>query len=323
MKKNLCLGIFAFILIAFFGCNAGTQVNPSPLAKDFNAKIGLEILNLSGLENGHYEGWLLADGQTTSFGKFNINEDGKLIDLDGKLIEKGEFSINYQASQIASRIIITAEENEDKNPNRSATVVLEGNIDEMGNSELYFAAYDTESMAGSFELRTYSAENNDKMAANGIWFSTLSEENKRRPLLDLPDIKQGWIYESWLERDGKFLSLGKFGSANTVDMGKSYSLNPDVLPTFPGDDLLVGYDEMSGFSMPFKVNEKTTRIFISLEPYSENGVDLSGKMPFSLILLEAQINEKTPIKKPQYLINVALNSVPGGSISFEQKESKN
>lgn len=305
------LGVFIFS-----GCSGNSNVNPEPQGKDLVAEVALKLTNLKKITNGHYEGWLLADGQTTSFGKFNLNEDGKIIDLAGNVIEDGKFDVQYHASQEASRVLVTVEDADDNNDQRSTTVVLEGNISPLNQSDLYFAAYDTESMSGAYELRTYSAENNDIMAANGLWFSTVDEEKKRRPLLDMPDSKQGWIYEAWIQRGDSFLSLGKFGSVMSSDMGKKFARDGAVLPSFPGEDLLVGKDEFSGINMPFKVNEKPGRVFVTLEPFSDRAIDLSGQGPYSIVLLEAQISPRTTTKEPHDLINVALNNVPAGSVMY-------
>ena len=57
------------------------------LAEDRTVELDLSFVNLEPLDSGHYEGWLIIDGQPVSTGKFNVDGSGDLVDLDGKMIK--------------------------------------------------------------------------------------------------------------------------------------------------------------------------------------------------------------------------------------------
>lgn len=311
---------FGSVLLLLFilftsACSADGVLNTQARLRDFGAEIKLETENLTRLASGHYEAWLLADGRSISFGKFNFDAEGKMIDLQGGMIPQQKLVGKYNSKREANRFLLTIEEDGDNDNQRSATVVLEGSVGAAEVGELYFAAYDTESMAGAFELRTYSAENNNLKANNGLWFSAW-EQGRGQKLLDLPDLKPGWTYESWIERDGKYLSLGKFSAPNVSDSANPYAANVALPPSYPGEDFLQGQDAYSGIKMPFAVNAAAGRVLITLEPQGEKGGDPSGPAPYSLILLEANIGPRTKTKEPHDMVNVALNHLPAGKATY-------
>ena len=62
----------------------------------------LSITRLQPLANEyHYEGWAIIDGSPVSTGKFNVNDDGDLVDLSGGVIANGEFAAGTDLSDAA------------------------------------------------------------------------------------------------------------------------------------------------------------------------------------------------------------------------------
>ena len=114
----LKLGVVA--LVAALAVAACGSDDDEMLVLRFN---GLEALS-SGF---HYEGWAIIDGAPVSTGKFNVNANGALVDLDGDTIDAGEFETGVDLTE-ASAIVLTIEPAGDTDAVPAATKLLGGAV---------------------------------------------------------------------------------------------------------------------------------------------------------------------------------------------------
>ena len=305
--------MLVLVVAVFMAACGGEPVELVKEKTDFSAKIKLEVKNLPKLTDSHYEGWVLADGRFVSVAKFSVGEDGTILNLQGQPVNEGIFDFKYLAVDISSRFMVTIEPNSKTDDSKSPTVVLEGNFSPVKVSDLYFSAYDTESMGGSYQLRSFSDSNDNMNEYSGLWFMKIVE-GKNRPSLDINDLGPGWMYEAWVEKDGRIISLGKFSGPKTPDMSNIYALNTSDLPKYPGEDFLKSATGDS-LKMPLSLVVGKNSVFITLEPYA-NGLDLSGDSPFSFRLMEAQIPARARVHFNYDMINVAMNSMPSGKVLY-------
>ena len=59
---------------------------PSDNVESNDFDLTIDLTGLPMLDSGHYEGWLIVDGSPVSTGKFNIDEMGDIVDLDGMMM---------------------------------------------------------------------------------------------------------------------------------------------------------------------------------------------------------------------------------------------
>lgn len=312
MKKIaiLCISVLFFLS----GCSQSSTSDDKP-SYDFNAEIILSLNNLPPLTDAHYEGWVFADGKAHSIGKFLVTEDGSFTDLSGTPIPENIFEVSYAASKRADRFMVTLEPNGDDNPERSFVSVVEGNFEPVAQSPLYFSGYDTESMTGTYQLRTFSDQGVTASETSGLWFVTF-DGTKRSSSLDLPSVRPGWIYEAWIKKGDAIVSLGKFESVKSADLSSRFNRQVEELPKYPGEDFLQDPEGISGIKMPTNLADGSTEVFITFEPYISGNTDLSGDSPFPFTLLEAQIPRNAKRHTDYNLVNVAVNHIPSGVIQY-------
>jgi hypothetical protein len=236
--------------------------------------FALNFTGLNPLLNGyHYEGWAIVGGSPVSTGKFNLDSNGNLVDLNGTEITNGEFVLGGDLSS-ATEIVLTIEPAGDTDDIPAMTHYVAGDVS--GGSATLSVGHssalgdDFLSATGNYILATPT--NGPATDENsGVWFLDLSSGSPAQGL-DLPTLTDGWKYEGWAVIDGVPVTTGTFTSTTDFDDAAPYSgVMPG--PPFPGEDFLV--NAPVGLTFPTDLAGKTA--VISIEPFPDDDAS-----PFTL-----------------------------------------
>lgn len=269
----------------------------------------LSFSGLEALQNGyHYEGWAIINGSPQTTGKFNIGQNGNVIDMNGNTIPSGIFSVDYDLSA-ASAIIITIEPNGDTDATPATTKMLGGAVTNGGASldVSHSAALgnDFSTAAGTYILATPTDGNSDQNENSGIWFLDLSSGSPQAGL-NLPQLPDGWQYEGWVVYGGTPITSGTFTAVDEQDDAAPYS-GTENGPPFPGEDYL--QNAPTGISFPFDLSGGMA--VISIEPNPDD-----SPMPFTLKPLAGTIPGDATDHQ-NYDMNSNLASFPSGTASIQ------
>ena len=225
--------------------------------------LSFEQNGLEPLANGfHYEGWLIIDGAPVTTGKFNVNADGDLVDLDNRVIGSSAFIVPENA-QDASLVVLTIEPAGDVDTIPAATKYLGGAIvDGLANLSIDAApalGNDFSEASGSYILAT-PTNGNDNDENSGVWFLDLSSGSPSAGL-NVPELPAGWEYEGWVVVDGQPISTGRFTDPAAADDFSGFSGDQGG-PPFPGEDFLSNAPE--GINFPLDLSGAP--VVISVEP---------------------------------------------------------
>ena len=259
-------------------------------------------LNFSGLEplaNGyHYEGWAIIGGSPVTTGKFNVNASGDLVDLDGKVIEKGEFDTDTDLSG-ATAIVLTIEPVDDTDTVPTATHLLAGSVSNLSASLSvgHSAALGDNftGASGKYILAT-PTDGGDTSENSGIWFVEISTGGLIAGL-QLPTLPAGWVYEGWAVINGTPVTTGTFTDVAAADQSAPFS-GPQAGPPFPGEDFRV--NAPAGLTFPTDLGGMTA--VISIEPSPD---DSPG--PFTLKPIVGSI----PVGAKDHVTYVIGNNAAG------------
>ena len=204
-----------------------------------------------------YEGWLIVDGAAVSAGRFSVLADGSLSHAD--------FAVEVADLSMISTYVLTIEPMVDADPGPSHVHVLAGEF-AGGTAELsagHGAALgdDFSSATGPYILNAPSGGGAADYA-NGIWW--LDPGAGPGPVLDLPTLPAGWVYEGWVVGADGPASTGRFvmASGDDSDVG-GITAGPHGTPPFPGQDFINPTFELTdGFAA-----------VISIEPDPDNSPD--------------------------------------------------
>ena len=235
------------------------------------------VLTLSGidpLQNGfHYEGWVIVGGAALSTGKFNIGNDGGLIDLAGNPIVGGQFDAGVDISEAAA-IILTIEPAGDTDADPSGTHYLAGTVSgHLASLDLAHASSLNSDFSDAWGKYILATPTDDPVGNenSGLWFLDLSSGSPVAGL-GLPELPGGWKYEGWAVIDGVPVTTGTFTSASGTDDAAPYS-GPGDGPPFPGEDFL--NNAPSGMTFPTDLAGGVA--VISIEPSPDD-----SPSPFTL-----------------------------------------
>jgi hypothetical protein len=218
---------------------------------------------LTPLQNGfHYEGWAIVAGSALTTGKFNVDEAGQIVDLEGNVFADGIMPVAADITT-ATDIVITIEPAGDTDTVPAATHIIAGAVAD-GQAELTVGAGgalgdDFTSATGKYILAT-PTNGADSDENSGIWFLDNSSGSAVAGL-NLPVLPTGWQYEGWTVIDGIPVTTGRFTDVNAADESAPFS-GSEAGPPFPGEDLLV--NAPSGLTFPLDLAGKTA--VISIEP---------------------------------------------------------
>ena len=206
-------------------------------------------------------------------GKFNVNDAGSLVDLNGNLIQNGDFETGLDLSG-ATAIVLTIEPAGDTDTNPADTHYLAGDVSNTSsNLTVGHAAAlgdDFSSAAGKYILATpTNGDNNDENS--GIWFLDLAT-GAPAVGLNLPTLPAGWKYEGWVVINGTPVTTGKFTELSVADEAAPFS-GATAGPPFPGED----YIRNAPAGLAFPTDLAGTTAVISIEPSPDD-----DSAPFTL-----------------------------------------
>ena len=283
--------------LPFFNQQDETGQNGSKAKSWFKFKFS----NVKPLSHGFFEIWAVSKPlqKTESIGKFNVDIQGNAINEAGIPIENNVFASRLKEDEITN-FFITIEPLADTDPASSEIKFVEGDLND-GSSLLQFKAVKIFQATGQYLLATpTNGPNSDE--TSGLWFLALSENGTTQfPMLELPTEGMGFVYEGWVENNGKILSIGKFPRGDFGDLSNKYSAEEETPYSFPGEDFLNNPPE--GVTFPLNLADSKSKVFITLEP-DIAGVDPTGEKPFQLSFLRADI---PGIAKPGENYEMVLN----------------
>jgi hypothetical protein len=333
MKKKFFLMAVTSLFctsILFTSCNKDdvpiTDTNTDP-----NSNLTMNISGLKDLgPNFRYQGWILVKyDKPISAGIFTVNASG--------VMSQTSFPMLKSDLAEAKRFIITIEPFPDTNTASSNTIIMTGDF--LNNSAaLTFrsgeyikdgsylggfvgtAGVTYQSSAGDYKLatRTDGPNTNEK---SGIWFASnlgtpipnlsFSSGGLRLPQIMTYNGTIGWKYESWVEINGKLLSLGKFdGNIGTDVGGISGSDNfsgfsgSQWAPKVPGEDFLL--NAPTGLTFPLDLSG--AKVYITSEPNPDTSPD-----PFFVKILSATIPTNAVAETVYSMTNIFNTNAPTGT----------
>jgi hypothetical protein len=269
--------IFVALIAATFvlaGCDS-TDPQP-PVAPQ---SLALTLDGVAPLKNGfHYEGWAIIGGNPVSTGKFNVNDAGQIVNLQGQPIANGQFATGRDLS--ATTMVVITIEPPVSGPEPSNTKFLAGGIS-ANNASLTMrhaeaVGRDFAASSGRYILATPTAPNASDLS--GIWFIDPTGI-QMAPGLDLPTLPSGWIYEGWAVIDGMPVTTGKFRDVAMADMAAPFS-GPEPGPAFPGEDFIM--NAPPGLSFP--TNLQGAMAVITIEPFPDDSADPFPARPLAAMI---------------------------------------
>ena len=270
--------------------------------------FNLDFEGLAPLANDfHYEGWAIVDGQPVSTGKFHVDDNGDLFDLDGAPITDGRFVVGGDLSS-ATAIVLTIEPGGDTDAVPADTHYLAGDVSGAAASLAvgHAAALgdDFAAASGDYILATPTngAETNEN---SGIWFLSL-ESGSPALGLTLPTLPAGWEYEGWVVIDGTPVTSGKFTEPADFDDAAPYS-GSEAGPPFPGEDYL--NNAPNGLTFPTDLAGGTAVISVEPSPDDDAG-------PFALKPLVGSIPADAT-DHLTYSMDLNTDGLPTGTAMIE------
>lgn len=249
----------AILLSTVFAAGAAAaEVDLKQSAQSLEPLVGL-----------HYEGWHIIDGAAVSTGRWNITQDGYVIEVNaagdktGTLGTTDRFFSRVSDDHLdAGAYVLTIEPNGDTNEGPSATHIVAGNYaDGVANADTaHPGAINTDfaGVSGGFILAapTGGAQN------QGIWFLDPATGEAD---FDLPALPEGWNYEGWVVDTsmGKPISTGVFNAigADSDGAGPYAGDNADMHPPVPGQDFVNGH--------PLELDNGDFIAVLSVEPAND------------------------------------------------------
>lgn len=291
----------ALLALAAAGLIVACDDDPAtPLAPE------MLVLDLSGFEplanDYHYEGWAIIDGDPLSTGKFNVNDAGMIVTLDGATIQDGVFETDMDLSATEA-VVITIEPAGDTDAMPASTKVAGGAISAgqatlaVGDSRALGS--DFSNASGGFILNTPTDAAAPFYA--GVWFLEVTDDGPMAAL-ELPSLPDGWRYEGWAVVDGQPVTTGTFLEASGVDDTAPFS-GSDPGPPFPGEDFV--QNAPSGLTFPPDL--RGMMAVISIEPNPDDSA-----APFTLKPLLGTAAEDAEAGESNALGNMA-GDFPAGT----------
>ncbi len=208
----LVYAIMASFCLQFFA-GIGTV-----LAESGDYDLTLQFTNLADPGNDHYEGWLIVDGSPVSTGKFTVDANGNILDLEGEAIEK--FSLNVDINQ-ATDFVLSLEPEGDTDSVPADIKPLAGSLNAEKDSATlsHNVGVDLSSASGEFILATPT---NDEESV---------DYNIDLEFTNLANLTSGH-YEGWLIISGAPVSTGKFkfsSSGEITDLSYQVITDPFLI----------------------------------------------------------------------------------------------
>ncbi|MDX1591398.1 MAG: anti-sigma factor [Balneolaceae bacterium] len=296
MKNRISLTILV-LGFTIAACSTNTE--------SLDSELRLQFSGLETLQNGfHYEGWLILDDGPITTGKFNVNANGDIVDLDGNPNADGVFTVMDEIGS-ASAFVLTIEPAGDVDDIPADTHHLAGSISNgMGNLSLSHSASLGSSFSnstGEYILATPTDGVNDN-ENSGIWFLNPTSGSAVAGL-NLPTLPDGWRYEGWAVYDGIPLTTGTFTSTSEADAFNDFS-GLQGSPPFPGEDFLM--NAPGGVMFPIDLAGGVA--VISIEPFPDD-----SPAPFALKPLVGSIPANAT-DRMLYTMDNNSGSFPEGTV---------
>ena len=251
------------MLAAALATACGSDPTPTPTPTPPTAVV----VDLSGIEpltgGYHFENWAIVGGTPVAAGKFNVDGEGNVVDLQGARVPGGRFDAGVDLSS-TSAIVITIEPPGDNDAIPASTHYLAGGVS--GASARLSVGHaaalgdDFSSASGSYILAT-PTNGDDTNENSGIWF--LDPTGGPSAGLELPTLPEGWVYEGWVVTGGQPVTTGRFTQPSGVDQAAPFS-GPQAGPPFPGEDFLM--NAPSGLTFPTDISGGVAVISVEPEP---------------------------------------------------------
>lgn len=272
----------------------------SDRASSGEGRVVLNFAGLASLQQGfHYEAWALFGTGALSLGVFNVDETGMLVDLTGASIESDGFHVSASLGN-ATELLVTIEPPGDTDRVPADTRYLAGALVD-GVADLTvvhpLALGNSFRRAKAYYILSSPSSNGPEDWKSGVWwldltgFSTLEGE----PGFHLPELPPGWVYEGWVQIQGKPFTTGRFYNVVGNDFDSPYN-GPLPVPGLPGEDYIL--NAPPGYRFPTDIRGEP--IFLSIEPYPDDSLD-----PFSLVPLLGTIPREGGYRITYKLENVA------------------
>jgi hypothetical protein len=289
----------ALVALALAGCNTDRS----------GRSAGLTLQGVEPLAGGyHYENWVVVAGRAFPAGKFNVTQQGQIVDLQGQPIDQNRFMAAI-AVRNAESWVITIEPPGDVDGIPSNVKFLAGNF--VNGSATLTSAHpavfgnDFSGAAGSFLFATPTAADPMANPLSGVWF-LMPGAGGMEPSLQLPALPEGWIYEGWAVIDGVPLTTGKFSSVSGADMAAPFS-GPNPGPPFPGEDFLM--NAPAGVTLPTDLSGLP--IVITIEPVPDD-----SPAPFAFRPLRG-MSPDPAAPMTSYSLTNTRNTFPTGNVQLD------
>lgn len=326
---GLFLTILALAMLAFAaGCgDSGRRV----------AAFDIELNGLPPIEagKGHYEAWIAFPEPTAklgpgapsvplhgeleliSIGKFQIEQDGHVVDLEGnhepEWTLQSPRDVNFAAE---AWISIETEGDADTIPSGLLLAGAFTGSASRATASLtsgYRSVFDLNddldlgTLAGAYTLETPSDVDTTN-EARGVYF-----ESGGLPGLNVPELDgEAIVYEGWLEdtTSAALYSTGRFVRADTLDLdGAGFGGVGGTATLFPGQEYVLPVPPQP----PLTLDTGPFRAFVSLEPEEDN----DPLEPSGFVLLSGLIPAGAPTGTPLPLTNVTA-SLPTATVVLDR-----
>ena len=271
-------------------------------------EVTLAFNRLEAMQNGfHYEAWAVYDANVLSLGKFNVGPAGELVDLQGLAIAGGRFALGADAAGVTD-LLVTIEPPDDADGVPSDTRFLAGVIED-GVAEISvdhpLALDNSYRRARAFYILSSPSSRGEEDWKSGVWwidltyFDTLAGD----PGFHLPLLPPGWVYEGWVEIQGRPFTTGRFYYVDGHDFDSPHNGPLPFIPAMPGEDYII--NPPKGYDFPTDIRGEP--IFVTIEPYPDDSRD-----PFTLMPLWDTIPPEGGYRVTYKVENVARDRFPVG-----------
>jgi len=208
----------------------------SPDAEEAERPVALELEvdHLPALpEDRAYAVWLVVGGTPLSIGRFTLDESGQPdpaeLEVDSSVIE----------AATAVQIYLEADDGDSAEP-ADAPLLAGALVDdaaELSVADSQALGGDFSEARGAYVLATPTTASREEDHAEGIWWPASPE-----PMLVLPELPAGWIYEGWVVGPKGPISTGRFATPAGADGdGAGAFAGADAPPAAPGQDFVASY----------------------------------------------------------------------------------
>ncbi len=263
MTMTVRISIVAAVVCFASACDSG-----DPLAEDMGLReLLMSVDNLEPLPSGyHYEGWaqIIEDDipKERSTGAFNVDADGRLVDLNGARVHAGIFETDF-GLETAITFSVTVEPDGASDGLPSDTRLMGGDFRDL-RATLVTSHELGIDLRLELGIATYilATPTNGPITdeLSGLWFINTTPGVPARGLQVVYPLT-GWNYQGWVVVDGIPLTTGVVLGEAAKDDSAPYSGALDGFD-FPGEDFLVNPPP----DLTFPLSLAGMPVFVTLEP---------------------------------------------------------